>query len=66
MGLCWDLRASLQQQIMQVSTTTTTTHAYTLNLTSNIYGVISEFQKKSFKRYYTKLNLNSQDIRPFH
>jgi predicted NAD-dependent protein-ADP-ribosyltransferase YbiA (DUF1768 family) len=59
------LRASLQQQIMHVSSSTTI-YAYTLNLTSNIYGVISEFQKTSFKRYYTELNLNSQDIRPFH
>ncbi len=57
MGLCWDLRASLQQQIMQVSSTATT-HAYTVNLTSNICAVISEFQKKSFKCYHTKLNLN--------
>jgi hypothetical protein len=35
------------------------THAYTLNHTSNIYGVISEFQNKSFKHYHTKLNLKS-------
>jgi hypothetical protein len=58
MGLCWDLRASLQQQIMQVSSSSTI-YAYTLNLASNIYGVISEFQKKSLKHYYTKLNPKS-------